>query len=242
MSLHRTGCLKSAMNEGFQNSVGRTPLSHAHACVPTHPKHSWSLRSGITGAHVFRHTRGAPQLPPHINNACCHCTLQSDTIDPQLTGFVWTGLHDAALLYPLWLFCSCSQLKLNPFSHFVMFIFYFSFFFFSRLCCTSQLKWWRKSPVVIIRIQVCCAAFPPIFFRIPLTRQSESQIWKFFLTLFTFAQIYLVKSGGRVTRSGNNSTSSIARMLLNRLNFCKIRMVQNRWIFFRGMVSGGLPI
>lgn len=84
--------------------------------IPPIPDH-WSTR-------IQTHSQSAPAAP-YINNTCCHCTLQSDTIDPQLTGFVWTGLHDAALLYPLWLFYSCSQLKLNPFC-------YVFFFFFLR--------------------------------------------------------------------------------------------------------------
>lgn len=89
MPLHRTGCLKSAMNEGFQNSVGRTPLSHAHACVPTHPKHSWSLRSRITGAHVFRHTRRAPQLPPTstMRAVTALCKVTQSTLS-------WLGLSE----------------------------------------------------------------------------------------------------------------------------------------------------
>lgn len=45
-----------------------------------------------------------------------------------------------------------------------------------------------------------------------------------------------------MTSPGNNSTSSIARMLLKCLNFCKVLMVQKRWVSFRAMVSGGLPV
>lgn len=60
-----------------------------------------------------------------------------------------------------------------------------------------------------------------------------------FLDIIHICSDLSVKSGGSVTSPGNNSASSIARMLLNCLNFCKILVVQNRRVFFRGMVWGG---
>lgn len=68
----------------FSHTVSYTSF-YAHS-----PQHSWSPQSPAHwNACIQTHTDTLTQLPswsPPNNNACCHYTLESDTIDPQLTG------------------------------------------------------------------------------------------------------------------------------------------------------------
>lgn len=100
-----------------------------------------------------------------------------------------------------------------------------------------------KSRVIIcMRIQVCFHLFLTYFFHIySLTTHHRANL-EIFRDMNHIRADLSVKYGDKVTGLGSKFTSSIPKMLLNCLNFCKILMVQKRQFFFWGIFSRGLSI
>lgn len=92
LAVQGTRWVRSTMNGGFKNWVGwlffvpHTQSLHMQL-NPTF------LNPRVPFRHINTHVHTDPQLVTQCNNACCHHTLQRDTINPWLAG---VGLDWAA--------------------------------------------------------------------------------------------------------------------------------------------------
>lgn len=114
----------------------------------------------------------------------------------------------------------------------------------TRLLLHSSNIHVKYRAIIFMRSQVFFPVFPHIFLPCFVSYQTITE--PIFLDINHICTDLSVRSRHRVTGPGNKFTSSIARMLLNFLNLCKILMVQNRllffFLFFRRMFLDGLTI